>query len=222
MTEYVKINRVTQSAGDVEIWIDQQKVGSAHYDKGRKDPLYIRSVGETISTTLKNHLKTLSTGKHTIELRHKGKSALPYTLAVTYRSKQPASHPQASLHIQTKLSKNKIKMGENVRLNAKITNTLDQGQAMSIARVAFPGGLTYQTWQLKELKEKGLIDFYETKAREVIFYFRAMKPSEVKDIPLDLVAMLPGVYQGPASQTYLYYNDSMKHWAAGNQIEIIK
>ena len=42
-----------------------------------------------------------------------------------------------------------------------------------------PGGLTYQTWQLKELKDKGLISFYETRQREVILNLRDLAPGLV-------------------------------------------
>ena len=91
---------------------------------------------------------------------------------------------------------------------------------MTMARVGFPGGLTFQTWQLKELKDKGLIAFYETQARSVFLYFRDMKPGEVKTIPLDLVARIPGTYTGPASTAYLYYSDDQKHWAEGTKVTV--
>jgi hypothetical protein len=38
---------------------------------------------------------------------------------------------------------------------------------MTRARIGIPGGLQFQTWQLKELREKGTIAFYETQAREM-------------------------------------------------------
>ena len=58
------------------------------------------------------------------------------------------------------------------------------------------------------------IAFFETRAREVILYFRDMKPGEVKKVAIDLVATVPGTYTGPASSAYLYYNDTDKSWAA--------
>ena len=75
------------------------------------------------------------------------------------------------MNLQTSLEKSAVRMGENVRLNATVTNKTDQGQPMTLARVGLPGGLTFQTWQLKELRDKGLIAFYETRPREVILYF---------------------------------------------------
>jgi hypothetical protein len=91
---------------------------------------------------------------------------------------------------------------------------------MTLARLGLPGGLTFQNWQLKELREKGQISFFETRPREVILYFRDMKPGEVKKIGVDLVASVPGTYTGPASSAYLYYNDTDKSWAPPLYIKI--
>ena len=85
---------------------------------------------------------------------------------------------------------------------------------MALARVGLPGGLTFQTWQLKELRERGAIDFFETREREVILYFRALPPAARKEVALDLVATVPGSYTAPASSAYLYYTDEHKTWAA--------
>ena len=126
------------------------------------------------------------------------------------------------VNLETRLEKTNVKMGENVRLVATITNKTDKGQPMTLARVGLPGGLTFQTWQLKELRDNGTISFYETQRREVILYFRDMKPSQVATVPLDLVATVPGEYVGPASSAYLYYTDEHKVWTAGRKITIVQ
>lgn len=82
------------------------------------------------------------------------------------------------------------------------------------------GSLTFQTWQLKELKDKGVIDFYETGAREVVVYLRAMAPNARKTIDLDLMATLPGNYVAPATSAYLYYTDEDKTWAAPTTVTV--
>jgi hypothetical protein len=91
---------------------------------------------------------------------------------------------------------------------------------MTLVRLGLPGGLAFQNWQLKELREKGQIAFFETRAREVIFYLRDMKPGEEKKLAIDLVAAVPGRYTGPASSAYLYYDDSHKQWAAPLKVTI--
>jgi hypothetical protein len=113
-------------------------------------------------------------------------------------------------------------MGENVRLTAVLENRTSNGLPMTMARVGLPGGLSFQTWQLKELKEKGLVDQWETRAREVILYYRQMKPSEKREIPLDLVALVPGEYTGPSSSAYLYYTNDQKFWADGLKVSVTR
>ena len=80
----------------------------------------------------------------------------------------------------------------------------------------------FQTWQLKELRDKGLIDFYETRPREVILYFRAMAPRAVKEIDLDLLAAVPGSYTAPATSAYLYYTDEDKSWVAPESVTVTR
>ena len=111
-------------------------------------------------------------------------------------------------------------MGENVRVVASLESQSEQGLPMTLIRIGIPGGLTYQTWQLKELVEKKQIDFYETRAREVIVYFRALSPKAKKEIAIDLVANVPGSYTAPASNAYLYYTAEHKVWAPPVKVQV--
>ena len=113
-------------------------------------------------------------------------------------------------------------MGEGVKLRAHVENTSAGGVPMTLARVGIPGGLTFQTWQLKELRDKGAIDFYETRPREVILYWRALGPSAKKDVDLNLLAAVPGTYEAPASSAYLYYTAEDKAWTAPVSLAIDK
>ena len=82
------------------------------------------------------------------------------------------------------------------------------------------GGMVFQTWQLKELRDKGLIDFYETRPREVILYWRALAPSAKKDVDIQLLSSVPGTYEAPATSAYLYYTAEDKAWTAPVAITI--
>ena len=81
-----------------------------------------------------------------------------------------------------------------------------------MARVGLPGGLKFQTWQLDELVAKGIVDFVETREREVILYYRQMKPNEKRVVPIQLLAQVPGRYVGPPSSAYLYYTDEHRQY----------
>jgi len=201
MTAYDEANRHTPSAGTVSIRVNGEAAGEATYEAGRREAITFTGVGSK-----------LKAGKNRIEIVQRGGGGLPYSMAVDFRSLKPATSVESQVDLKTVLQKSSVKMGETVRIDATITNKTSSGLPMTLARIGLPGGLTFQNWQLKELREKGLIAFYETRAREVILYFRDMKPSEVKQIPIDLVAVVPGRYTGPASSAYLYYNDQYKSW----------
>jgi uncharacterized protein YfaS (alpha-2-macroglobulin family) len=209
MKAYAESSRKTRSAGDVVVKVGDTVVGRFSYQAGHQGTIEFSALGPHFGP-----------GQNTLELSLDGKDPLPYSVALGFRSAAPASSPDAVLALTTALARPTVKMGENVRLTATVTNKTEAGQPMTLVRVGLPAGLTTQTWQLKELRDKGLIAFYETRAREVILYLRDMKPSEVKALPLDLVATVPGRYVAPASSAYLYYTDDQKAWVAGLTAEV--
>ncbi len=178
-------------------------------DKGRKDAL----VWDDLASALRP-------GPNTIELQVTGGASLPYSIAMAYRSARPQSSPAAKIAVTTQLVKTQVRMGEGVKLRAHVENTSSGGVPMTLARVGIPGGLTFQTWQLKELRDKGAIDFYETRPREVILYWRALPPSAKKDVDLDLLAAVPGHYEAPATSAYLYYTAEDKAWTTPVQVTV--
>ncbi len=213
MTTFDAVTRVAPHAGAVSLAVDGTSVVVAEqaFDApGRYEPIPLSTGFDA----------KLMPGKHRITLKSKDAEPLPYTIAVEYRTTEPVSSNAAVVHLDAALAKAALKMGETVRLDAVISNKTQNGQPMTLARLGLPGGLAFQNWQLKELREKGQIAFFETRAREVILYFRDLKPGEVKRIAIDLVASVPGTYTGPASSAYLYYNDTDKSWAAPLAITI--
>jgi hypothetical protein len=53
-------------------------------------------------------------------------------------------------------------------------------------------------------------------------YFRELAPKASVEIPIDLVAMVPGTYTAPASSAYLYYTDDKKVWASGLKVSVTR
>ena len=201
LTAYTEHARQMSAAGSATLVINGKDAGTIKFDKGRRDAL----VWDDLSTKLQ-------AGKNTIEVRLDSTAALPYTIALEYRSAQPASSPRAKIAVTTQLLKTQTKMGDGVTLRAHVENTTNAGVPMTLARIGLPGGTVFQTWQLKELRDKGLIDFYETRPREVILYWRALPPSAKKDVDLNLLSVVPGTYEAPASSAYLYYTAEDKTW----------
>jgi hypothetical protein len=60
--------------------------------------------------------------------------------------------------------------------------------------------------------EAGEISFFELRGRELVLYWRDVKPDAKVNLTIDLIAEIPGEFRGPASRAYLYYNADHKHW----------
>lgn len=209
LAAYQAYSKQTIASGILRLFLNGEEVGKISYEKGHRGALEFLGLE-----------KKLKPGKNTIELRLQSEASLPYSIALSYRVKEPPSSKKAPVKLSTSLPKSQVKLGEGVTLTARIENVSKAGLPMVIARVGLPGGLVFQTWQLKELVEKGLVDFYETREREVVLYWRSLAPSSVRTVELALLARIPGSYTAQASSAYLYYTAEEKSWAAPITITI--
>ncbi len=211
LTRYAELSRVTRSSGVASVFINGKKVRSVSFAAGRKEALEFGDLAAY-----------LRAGTNKIEVRLDSKEPLPYSMAISYRRKMPRSSKQAKVAVSTRLAKRRVPWGEGVKMHVSVRNLTTAGVPMTLARVGIPGGLTFQTWQLDELKKKGVIDFYETRAREVVLYFRSMQPSASKELQLALMATVPGTYVAPASRAYLYYTDEHVRWSEPVRVEVVR
>jgi len=145
---------------------------------------------------------------------------MPFSMGVKYYSTLPDSSAQAKVSIEVSLKDRQIQEGGVTEARVSISNKSDQPIPTPVAIVGIPGGLEVRHDQLKELVKSGRIDAYEVIGREVVLYWRYIKPNDKFDLPLSLVAAVPGVYTGPASRAYLYYTDEFKNWAPGLNVSI--
>jgi A-macroglobulin TED domain/Carboxypeptidase regulatory-like domain/MG2 domain/Alpha-2-macroglobulin family len=162
----------------------------------------------------------LDAGKHTVALKMEDGSKMPFSINVKYYSVLPDSAQQATVGIQVALRDRRIQEGGVTEAIVSITNKSDDVAPTPVAIVGIPGGLEVRHDQLKELVKSGKIDAYEVIGREVVLYWRYLKARDKFDLPLSLVAAVPGSYTGPASRAYLYYTDEYKDWAPGLKVDI--
>ena len=83
-----------------------------------------------------------------------------------------------------------------------------------MAIVGLPGGLEPRHDQLKELVKKQDRRLRGDRARSRAVLAVARRQPEVQ-VPLSLIAAVPGRYTGPASRAYLYYTDEHRTWVPG-------
>lgn len=208
LTRYAEFSKRTDEAGTIEVLINDKTVAHKDFAKGERNNITIDGLEQYILT-----------GKQQIEVRFTGcRQALPYSVNVSYNTTLPESSKECVVNLQTSLSAKHVKVGETLRLSATLKNTTAQGQPMTMAILGIPAGFSAQPWQLKQLQEKGIIDFYEVVGNNIACYYRCLAPAEQKQINLDLKAEIPGEYDAPASCAYLYYTNEHKHWAGLNRV----
>lgn len=210
LVKYAQFTKRTEEDGKIEILIDGKKAGEASYKKGQQEPIVIEGL-ETWFTE----------GEKSVTIKYIGvKNPLPYTLSVKYYTALPKSDTQCVIKLNTKLGVDKVKVGETVRLTASVENVSAEGQPMTMVIIGLPAGLSPQPWQLKEMQEKKMFDFYEISGNNLFIYYRQMKPTEKRNLNFDLRAEIAGNYEAPASCSYLYYTNEFKHWTNMGRIQI--
>jgi hypothetical protein len=160
--------------------------------------------------------------KTEVEITTDAKHAYPFALSYTYTTLTPVSAENCAVRISTKLGRAEANEGDTVPLSVTLENRAKQGHGMAVAIVGIPAGMKVPTdmKQLTDLREKGVISYFELRDRELILYWRDLKPEQKIALTVDLVCDVPGVYRGPASRGYLYYNAEHKHWVEPLSITI--
>lgn len=139
---------------------------------------------------------------------------------MNYNSLTPASSKECKLDLNVQLSSQELTEGGIAEANVTVTNKTKELLPTPVAIIGLPGGLEPRHDLLKELVKKGTIDAYEVKGRDVVLYWRGMLAEAKVNVPLSLIAAVPGTYTGPASRAYLYYTDEHKQWVAGLKVAI--
>jgi alpha-2-macroglobulin-like protein len=214
---HTKANKKTPEGGTLALFVNNQKAGETTFLPGTAD---------AVSVELKDPEKVLKTGDNTVRLELTTQRAYPFTLGWSYQSLTPNSAENCAVKLTTALSKTEIREGETVRLVATIENrSAEKGQPMTTAVIGLPAGLKIPE-DMKQLKElsalkktgpngelsSGDISFFEIRGRELVLYWRDLKPGAKIEINLDLIAAIPGEFRGPASRAYLYYTSDLKQW----------
>lgn len=190
----------------MELWLDGQ--------------LLIRDTTLVADSLSRMFLTELPAGKHKISLRLENLDYAVASYRFNYLTLEPPSAKDRTLDLSTSLSSNRVRLGDNTVLKVRLHNKGGRAQAMPLAKVGIPGGLTPEPQQLRDLMEKGFVDYYEIFENYLVLYWRGIDANETKELSIDLKAQVPGRYQGAASSGYLYYTEELKDWQEGLKVEI--
>jgi hypothetical protein len=216
---FTKANQRMAEAGELKLYVGDREVAQKKFAAGASDTLVL---------DIPEADKVLQPGRNRLRAEITGKNTFPYTLSWSYQTLQPASADKCPVRIKAGLARKAVAEGDTVRLTVQVENASGTGQGMAVAIIGLPGGLIVPE-DLKQLKEyirvprdgeKPLLGAFELRGRELILYWRDLAPQQKIEVPIDLIARIPGEYSGPASRGYLYYNADHKHWIAPLQVKI--
>ena len=212
LSDYTLKFQKTQEGGDIEIFVNNEKVATRQYSPDDMKPVLIDDLAQY-----------LKEGKSTISVKLSGTDRpIPWSVNVNWATYTPDSDSKCKIALNTSLKDTSTAMGEIVRMTTEIANRSLQGQPSPMVVLGIPAGLSVQMWQLEELEEKGLVDFFELEDNKLMLYYRGIGPKEKKIINLDLKAEIPGIYRAPASSAYLYYSSENKSWSNSEEIRVVQ
>ncbi len=205
-------NKAERQPGKVRLICDGKPIGDwQSFDKECVDLVKLPSLNEL-----------LTHGEHTIELALEGGIKMPYSIAINYNTNLPESSKDCQVSMSAKLASDHLTEGQASEILVVMENLTKKALPMPIAIIELPGGIEPRHAQLKELVKKGAIAHYDVDGQKVVLYWRALAPAEKIQVPLSVVASVPGKYTGNASQAYLYYADDSKKWVPGLKVMIEK
>lgn len=207
---YDKMRARPKAPGTVRVYVDGQSIGDATaFDPKTQGAIKLPDISELMIP-----------GEHKLELRMEGGAEMPYSMAVKYNAITPASDDACKLDLTVKAAQDKLVEGTSTEANVTVINKTSEVIPTPVAIVGLPGGLEPRHDQLKELVKKGKIDAYEVLGRDVVLYWRTLPADAKVELPLSLIAAVPGTYTGPSSRAYLYYTDEHKRWVDGMKVQI--
>ncbi len=165
--------------------------------------------------------RLLNAGNNNLQLTFPQTTAAgSFNVSCSWQNYLPQSHPACKLEMQTTLNKTEAAIGETVRMDISIKNKIATNVPTPMVVINIPSGLSVQNWQLKELQEKKVFDYYETDGNELRLYFYGLNANEQRKIALDLKTEVKGEYKAAASSAYLYYDNEARQWVDGTHIII--
>ena len=208
---YTNANKRAAEGGELRLFVGDKQEAELSFKAGAT---------EALTLELKDAETVLRPGTQRRARGDQRQEHLPVHAGVDVpdaQAGQPGRLPGAAAN---QAVRTEVQEGDLVRLNMTLENVSGKGQGMAVAVLGLPGGLTVPE-DMKQLKQytrvpedgsRPLVSAFEVRGRELVLYWRDLAPGQKIDVPLDLIARVPGEYSGPASRGYLYYNADHKHW----------
>ncbi len=210
LSSYSTITSKTQDGGHIALSVNGELIKERTYSAGHR--------GAIVFDGFEKHLVK---GQNSIQVQFsQTKNPLPWLFDVDWEMTKPNNGNEPPLHLQTQLSESYAANSQIVRFSAEVKNQSNDEVYAPMLILGIPAGLSLQSWQLKDMQEQQIFDYYEIRDNYLLAYFESFPPGEIRILNFDLKADIPGTYIAPASVAYPYYSEDQKFWEGGEKVVI--
>ena len=209
LVEKARLKNAAPEKGELIVRVGDRIVAKQPFDTTSTEPIAVEFTDEIFGE-----------GAKEIRIETTATAAYPFSVAWTARGLKPETFLDCPVKLTTSLSQPEATEGQTVQLRVRVENATATEQGMAIAIIGIPAGLKLPA-DMKQLREQRGIDYWEQRGRELILYWRGLKPKQIIELNFDLIADVPGEFRGPASRAYLYYQPESQHWQDPLAIRIL-
>lgn len=214
LVEYAKIGSQKPSDGQLVVQVDGKRVAEQPFSTQSLKRIEIAGL-EQFFTHNDPRVEVFFEGKN-----GKPAAVIPFDLEIKYASRLPRNTANCAISLSTSLGKTTAHTGETVRLSTVLKNNSKEAVASPMVVLGIPAGLNLQPWQLKKLMDEKHCDFYELWDGYAVFHFEKLAAGESRTLNLDLRADIAGVFEAPASQAFLYYQNDQRVWSKPERLTV--
>lgn len=212
LMEWTKADRLATREGKLTVRLagaGSTPIGERSFPPGAQEPIVVGGLEAS-----------LKPGKNRLEVTLSGASRMPYVMSVAYHVDQRPVAKTDVLRLSTRLSLDKVSVGQSVDLAAELANSSSQELPFVVAVLRLPAGLEVSPEQASELKRSGVVDWMEVRAGEVICCWRSLSAGKTVSLKLRAMASMFGKTTSRPSQAYVCYQPELESWADPVTIEI--
>ncbi|MFO0744945.1 MAG: MG2 domain-containing protein [Myxococcota bacterium] len=185
----------------ISVKLDGQLVAERHFDAFNADVLWQVDLSEQLAEG--DHEVTLDyTGTGNLMWQVSGQHWLPWSAV-------PAD-PPSPLSIDVEYDKTHLTTDDVINVTVTVSNSDPDTTGMMMAEVGLPPGFDLDTTALDALLGKGQVARYDKTALRLVVYLEPIAPNAPATFGYALRARYPLEATAPESETYLYYDKSVR------------
>lgn len=145
-------------------------------------------------------------GSHHLTITDRSGAATGYQAMLVYHVPGADRAAGGPLSIRLTYDRTSLKVDDQVRATAAVTNKTAADMPMVILDLPIPAGFVADADDFEKLRSSGKIAKYQITARSAIVYLRVLAPSEPLELVYHLRATMPVKVAAPPARAYEYYD----------------